>query len=53
MREWTLGIYSHFVARRNESGLGARLEAFLAAERHGPEMVPAANDRAESKRLTA
>lgn len=31
----TLGIYSHFVARRNESGLGARLDAFLTAERAG------------------
>lgn len=35
----TLTIYSHFVQRRNDSGLGSRLEAFLTAERAGASEV--------------
>lgn len=31
----TLGVYSHWVRRRNDTGIGARLERFLKEERAG------------------
>lgn len=40
----TLGTYSHWFAQRDESGVGAKLSAFLAAEKtDGPIMVPGPN----------